>query len=63
MKIGDTVWTTTLSGERFECTVVGFEFGQVVLDSPTHGYIIYRYPSETILGDVSPLDFEETDDA
>lgn len=43
---GETVWTTTTSGEPILCTVVGKEDGQVELDSPAHGYRIMRHAHE-----------------
>ena len=47
LKIGMLVWTETQSGQPIECKVVGFEEGEILLDSPAHGYIIRRHSSET----------------
>lgn len=43
---GETVWTTTTSGESILCTVVGEVDGQIELESPSHGYTILRHPHE-----------------
>jgi hypothetical protein len=45
-EIGMLVWTHTQSGQPIECTIIGFEDGEVLLDSPAHGYIIRRHESE-----------------
>lgn len=40
------VWTHTTSGQPIECFIVGYEDDEVLLNSPSHGYVIRRRRSE-----------------
>jgi len=46
VRLNQEVWTHTTSGTLIQCTVVGFEEGEVLLDSPAHGYVIRRHARE-----------------
>ncbi len=45
-KVGMRVWTATTSGQPVRCRIVGFEEGELVLDSPVYGYVIRRHAAE-----------------
>jgi hypothetical protein len=45
-EIGMRAWTRTLSGQPIECTIVGLEDDELLLSSPSHGYVIRRHESE-----------------